>query len=84
MAMDDKNLELPPDPFTSRSRLLELWSKPLQPLLPEVSAAIKKPLAEVTLHELLACACVFGYIFSSVMVAEMMLLNIARVAIRGR
>lgn len=65
-------------------RLTELWFKPIEPLLPEVKGAIGKPLAEVTLHELLACLVTFGYVFSSVMLAETMLLNLTRVAIRGR
>jgi len=46
--------------------------------------AIGKPLAEVTLHELLACLVTFGYVFSSVVLAETMLANLARAAIRGR
>lgn len=80
---------LPPDPFRSAAggmagRLTELWVKPIEPLLPEIKGAIGKPLSEVTLHELLACLVAFGYVFSSVMLAEAMLLNLLRVAVRGR
>jgi hypothetical protein len=64
--------------------VLELWARPLRPLLPEVRGAIGKPLAEVTVHEVLACLVTFGYVLASVMLAEAMLLNLGRVAIRGR
>ena len=64
--------------------LLGLWAKPIQPLVPEVRQAIRKPLAEVTMYEVLACAVTFGYIFSSMLLAQTMMANLVKVAVRGR
>jgi hypothetical protein len=65
-------------------KLFELWTKPIQPLVPEVRDALRKPLAEVTLHEVLAVMATFGYLIASMALIEGMALNLARVAIRGR
>lgn len=64
--------------------VLQLWARPLQPLLPMVRDSMAKPLAEITMTELVACLVTFGYIFASVTIGECMLLNLARVAVRGR
>lgn len=70
-----------PDRF---SGLTALWLKPVEPLLPVLAATEDKPIGQFTMKELLAWACTLGYVFASVTLAEAMVLNLARVAVRGR
>jgi len=65
-------------------RLAGLWLKPVKPLFPLASGAIDKPLAEVTVQEVLALAGVFSYMVASMIIAQVMAANLARVAIQGR
>lgn len=80
----------PLDPFSPpryggvAGKVTELWFRPLEPLLPILKDTAAKPIGQFTMTELLAWGVTFGYLISSMMVAEMMLLNVARVAIRGR
>jgi hypothetical protein len=72
---------LPRDRFTG---LAALWLKPVEELLPIMVQTQNKPIGQFTMTELLAWACTLGYMFASITLAETMLLNLARVAVRGR
>ena len=79
----------PVDPFGPGlphpvGRLTALWLKPVEELLPIMVQTKDKPIGQFTMHELLAWACTLGYMFASITLAEAMLLNLARVAVRGR
>jgi hypothetical protein len=76
----------PLDPFVPQEmpRLMQLWLRPVDPLRPILNDTVSKPIGQFTMRELLAWGATLTYLFSSVMLAEAMLLNLARVAIRGR
>jgi hypothetical protein len=66
------------------SRLVGLWLKPVETLLPVLQATAEKPIGQFTMREVLAWSCTIGYIMASVTLAEAMAINVLRVAIRGR
>ena len=63
---------------------LRLWLQPLQPLLPVLRETADKPVAEMTMKELIAWGMVAFYAFSSGMLAATIARNIVRVAVAGR
>ena len=73
---------LPRDHFTGA--LTRLWLKPVEQLLPVLADTQDKPIGQFTMRELVAWGATLGYLVGSMMLAEAMLLNLARVAIRGR
>lgn len=80
----------PLDPFghglpdVGGGRLYELWMTPIKPILPTLRKTVDKPIGQLTMQEILAWGLAVGYIVATVTVAEAMLMNLARVAIRGR
>lgn len=64
--------------------LLRLWLKPVEPLLPVLAETRDKPVGQFTVPELMAWGLTVGYIASSMALAELLALNLLRVAVRGR
>jgi hypothetical protein len=56
------DLDMPRDPFMSgHGVLMDIWLKPIRPSLDRVSTTIEKPLAEMTMPDLLAWFNILGY-----------------------
>jgi hypothetical protein len=73
--------------FTPGSGVLnaavKAWSKPIEPYLKTVAATRSKPLAELTMPDLLAWAFVFTYAALTGMVIGQVTGNVLSVALRG-
>jgi hypothetical protein len=62
---------------------LKLWLKPVQPALDVVLASKDKTVGELTMPEVMAWVCVFGYAALTGIVAGRVTANVVAVALRG-
>jgi hypothetical protein len=63
---------------------LRLWLKPVEPLLPILHDTRDKPIGQFTMQELIAWGLALGYLGTTILIADRLLINLLNVAVKGR